>query len=54
MSTALYTLRAVQIGLKLSDLDSLSMGELFDLITEAGNDNYEYPELATQDDFDRF
>lgn len=47
-------LRAVQIGLSLTDLYTLEYGEVLDMITEANNDNFNYKEIATQDDFDRF
>lgn len=54
MNTALFLLRAVQIGLKLSDLDSLDSGMVMDMFTERCNDDCEYRQLATQDDFDGF
>ena len=54
MTTALFLLRAAQLGLSVSDLDTLSMGMVFDMCAEALNDGEEYPVLATQDDFDRF
>ena len=54
MTVGLYTLRCFQIGLKMADLEALSYGEVIDMMTEAGNDNYDYKELATQADFDRF
>ena len=54
MTTALYLLRAVQIGLSISDLDRLELGQVWDMLTESGNDNYKYMELATQEDFDKF
>lgn len=54
MTTALILLRAVQIGLTLDDLDSLSLGMVYDILTEAANDDCEYKQIATQDDFDRF
>ena len=54
MNTALYTLRCIQVGLKLSDLDSLDYGFVMDIITESHNDEYKYKQLATQADFDRF
>ena len=53
-NTALFTLRAVQVGLSVSDLDRLEYGQVMDIIIEAGNDNYNYPKLASQEDFDRF
>lgn len=54
MSTALLLLRAAQLGIPVSDLDTLSVGMLLDMYTEALNDQEEYPVLATQEDFDRF
>lgn len=54
MTTALFLLRAAQIGVSLSDLEGLSMGMVLDMYTEAMNDQEEYPVLATQEDFDRF
>ncbi len=54
MTTALFMLRALQSGLKLSDLDELEFGEVIDIIIEAGNDYYDYPQVASQKDFDRF
>jgi hypothetical protein len=54
MTTALYLLRCLQIGLRLSDLDALDMGQVLDIITESGNDHEKYQQLATQEDFDKF
>ncbi len=54
MTTALFVLRAVQLGLSLDDLDGMEYGTVIDLMTEAANDNCEYKELASQDDFDKF
>lgn len=54
MTTALFVLRAVQLGLSLDDLDGMEYGTVIDLMTEAANDNCEYQELASQDDFDKF
>lgn len=47
-------LRCVQIGLTMSDLDFLDYGMIIDMMTERQNDDYNYKELATQADFDRF
>ena len=47
-------LRCFQVGITLADLEVLSMGTVFDIITEAGNDNYNYQEVACQEDFDKF
>lgn len=54
MSTALLLLRAAQLGIPVSDLDTLSVGMLLDIYTEALNDQEEYPVLADQEDYDRF
>ena len=53
-NTPLFLLRAVQLGLSMSDLDLLTIGMVNDMITESANDGCEYNELATQEDFDRF
>ena len=54
MTTALVILRCAQIGLSVSDMERLTLGAVFDVITEKNNDSFEYRELATQDDFNRF
>lgn len=46
-------LRAVQLGIPLSDLGLLSIGMLNDMYAEAANDQLEWPTLATQEDIDR-
>lgn len=53
-NVALFTLRAIQIGLTLEDLDYLSHGQVLDIITESINDDVKYEYLATQEDFNRF
>lgn len=47
-------LRCVQLGISVSDLDLLTIGLVNDMFIENQNDEYDYPELAAQDDFDRF
>lgn len=54
MNTALFLLRCVQMGLKISELDLLDYGTVMDMILESGNDSCDYNTLATQDDFDSF
>ena len=54
MTTPLYMLRAVQMGLDISDLALLEVGEILDMIIERGNDDYKWPQMATQADFDKF
>lgn len=54
MNTALFLLRATQLGLRVEDLDLLSVGDVMDLLVESANDHEKYMELAGQDDFDKF
>lgn len=54
MTTPLFLLRCVQIGLSIRDLDLLTIGMVNDMYAESSNDDYKYPEVATQEDFDRF
>ena len=54
MTTPLFLLRCVQIGLSLSELDLLTIGVVNDMFTERENDEYSYDSLATQEDFDKF
>lgn len=55
MTTPLFLLRCVQIGLSLSELDLLTIGVVNDMFTEKENDDYTgWHELASQADFDSF
>lgn len=54
MTTPLFLLRAVEIGLSILDLDLLTIGLVNDMYTEKANDEWKYKEVATQQDFDRF
>ena len=55
MTTPLFLLRCLQVGLSLRDLDLLTIGMVYDTYTESRNDDYKgYKELATQEDFDKF
>lgn len=54
MNTAVYLLRAVQLGLSVKDMESLEEGQIVDLFIESANDSVEYNELASQADMDRF
>ncbi len=53
MNAALYALRCVQCGISIGDLEHLSIGLVYDMFTEAANDDYDYPVKATQEDIDR-
>jgi len=52
MTTPLFLLRCLQIGLSLSDLDLLTIGLVNDMYCESRNDDYKYSEIATQEDMD--
>lgn len=54
MTTPLFLLRCVQLGLSMADLELLSIGLINDMYAENINDDFHYASLATQDDFDRF
>lgn len=55
MTTPLFLLRCVQIGLSLSELDLLTIGVVNDMFTERENDDFDgWTEQASQADFDRF
>lgn len=55
MTTPLFLLRCVQLGLSLRDLDLVTIGMVNDMYVESRNDDYKgYKEIATQEDFDRF
>ena len=54
MTTPLFLLRCVQLGLSMGDLDFLTIGLVTDMFTEQENDNCHYDVLADQSDFDKF
>lgn len=55
MTTALYLLRCVELGLAMADLDYLDMGVIYDMFTEKTNDGWKgWRQVATQSDFDKF
>lgn len=54
MTTPLFLLRYVQLGLSIRDLDLLTIGMVNDMFAESRNDDYKYATLATQEDFDKF
>ena len=43
MTTPLFLLRCVQIGLSLTDLDLLTIGMVNEIFIEKDNDDYDYP-----------
>ena len=54
MTTPLFLLRCVQLGISIADLDLLTIGLVNDMFTERQNDEYPYKELASQEDFDKW
>ena len=54
MTPPLFLLRCVQLGLSLSDLDLLTIGMVNDMYAESSNDDYNYQQIATQEDMDLF
>ncbi len=56
MTTPLFLLRCVQLGIHISELDLLTIGMVNDMYAESRNDECqgEYRQLASQEDFDRF
>ena len=56
MTAGLFLLRCTQLGLTMSDLDLLTVGMVYDMMIERGNDDCEdaYAKTATQEDFDAF
>ena len=55
MTTPLFLLRCVQLGISIRDLDLLIIGMVNDIYAESGNDDYKgYRAIATQKDFDLF
>jgi len=57
MTTPLFLLRCVQLGISIRDLDLLTIGMVNDMYVESGNDqdaDKKYSVLATQEDFDSF
>ena len=54
MTTPLFLLRSVELGISIRDLDLVTVGMVMDMFTEQQNDSYKYPRMATQEDFDKF
>jgi hypothetical protein len=57
MTTPLFLLRCLEVGLSIRDLELLTIGMVIDIWTEHINDSVKSKEnarKATQEDFDRF
>ena len=53
MTTALFMLRCVELGLSIADLNLLTIGSVNDMFLEKSRDSMEWREQATQADMDR-
>ena len=51
---ALFMLRCAELGLSDEALDGMTMGMVYDMLIERGNDNEEYPYKSTQEDIYSF
>ena len=54
MTTPLFLLRCIQLGISLSELDMLTIGIVNDMFNERERDEYEWVELATEADMEKF
>ncbi len=52
MTTSLFQLRALELGIRKQDLRFYTCGQIFGILTERSNDNYDWPKMATQADID--
>ena len=51
---AIFMLRCAHFGLSDEALANMTMGMVYDMLTEEGNDREEYPYEATQEDIRSF
>lgn len=54
MTTALFMLRCIQLGVAIRDLDLITIGFVHDMYAESGNDDCDYDVVATQSHYDNF
>lgn len=54
MTTPLFLLRCIQLGISMGDMELLSIGLINDMYAESRNDECQYSEVATQADMDDF
>ena len=47
-------LRCAELGLSREDLDDMTVGMVYDMLTEQANDQEKYPYKATQADINHF
>lgn len=54
MTTALFMLRCVELGLNIGDLDLLTIGSVNDMFNEKRRDSLEWREEDSQADMNKF
>lgn len=54
MTTPLFLLRCIELGISIKDLDLLTIGIVLDIWTEKANDSVKYKRVAGQEEFDKF
>lgn len=54
LTTPLFLLRCLQVGLNLDDLDKIDIGLVNDMFIEMANDRETWDYKATQEDMDKF
>ena len=54
MTTPLFMLRCVQLGISIADLDLLTVGLVNDMFMESSRDKIDWKEEASQADMDHF
>ena len=54
MTTPLFLLRCLQIGLSMRDLDLLTIGAVTEIFIERLRDDDSFNYIGTQEDFDSF
>ena len=54
MTTPLFLLRCLEVGISIEDMDELTVGLIIDIWNEKGKDGKHYDLVANQQDFDNF
>ena len=54
MTTPLFLIRCVQLGISMADMELLSIGLVNYMSVASCNDECRYAEIGTQEDMDRF
>ena len=46
-------LRCAQIGISISELENITLGMAYEIMSDYNNEYYNYPYIATQEDMDK-